>query len=337
MTALTVDSRAPITVDDDDAGYREFYARYHRPLLCYLQVAFADADVEGVAQETMCRALKHWSTVGQMKTPWPWLAVTARNLARNNIRDEKGTYAAGLQVFESSYPSHIDVAEQVDASDQLRRLAKAMEVLTPLQRQLLTVVVEEGLTGAQVARRLGMQPGAARMHLCRMRARLSQRFIALGGQLGVVPLAFVRFFTHGRRKGIGAQHAPVAAGSAILAWSVAVVGIGVVGIAPSHTAPQLSNTTLASSGVVHAPASPHASSAAAKSTAASTRPTRGAVQAQQPAVAYHLVVGAAPTKPGTVVEAGFVLQTPAGPVHATAPAAITPPEPGSRCPLVVSC
>jgi RNA polymerase sigma factor (sigma-70 family) len=253
MSAATLGSRAPLVDDRDDPGYREFYNRYSRPLLCYLQAGFADADVEGVAQETMCRALKHWSTVGQMKTPWPWLAVTARNLARNNIRDERGSYAAGLEVFDRSTSSPSDVVEQVDAADQLRRLAKAMGVLTPLQRQILTVLVQEGLTGAEVARRLGMKPGAARMHLCRMRTRLAARFADLGGQLVVLPLGALHFVA--RRTGRGPQQTSVGRGWIRATWpAVAVAGALAVTLAPTHSDPVPSVTGPAPAVLTHASA-----------------------------------------------------------------------------------
>ncbi|MBK5307701.1 MAG: sigma-70 family RNA polymerase sigma factor [Frankiaceae bacterium] len=336
MTAVTVDPRAPRTDHSSDLGYRDFYARYHRPLLCYLQVAFADADGEAVAQETMCRALKHWSTVGQMQAPWPWLAVTARNLARNNIRDEKGTFAAGLDVFQQSTRSHTDVAAQVDASDQLRRLAKAMEVLTPLQRQLLTVLVEEGLTAAEVARRLGMKPGAARMHLCRMRARLSERFVALGGQLSVMPLAFLHFVVRRpKNRAAAAQHAPIAAGSAVLAWSVSVVAIGIVGIAPAHSTPI--RTDASASTVQTSSSSERLATAKPAHRAPVRNDARTATQLPAPAVAYQLTLSSTPTKPGRVAHAGSSVSSPAGRLYAEVPAWIPRPDPGTTCPAGIGC
>jgi RNA polymerase sigma factor (sigma-70 family) len=223
---MTAVSLAPAWVEDD-LGYSEFYQRYHRPLTCYLRMGFRDADVEAVAQETFCRALAHWTEVCNMSAPWPWLAVTARNLARNNIRDGRATLPAGLDVFDPATSSGDDVAEQVEASESLRRLAQAMSALTPLQKRLVTVMIEEGLTGAQLARRLGMRPGAVRMHLCRMRLRLGDRFAALGGVLGVVPAALLGVLRRFRLKSQAGL-----AGSAAASAVVAAVGIAVIGVMP---------------------------------------------------------------------------------------------------------
>src|SRR3954469_5515716 len=225
---MTAVSLAPAWVDDDDHGYSAFYQRYHQPLTCYLRMGFRDADVDAVTQETFCRALTRWPEVRSMAAPWPWLAVTARNLARNNIRDQKASQAAGLDVFDPTMTSGDDVAEQVEATDDLHRLAQAMSVLTPLQKRLVTVMVEEGLTGAQLARRLDMRPGAVRMHLCRMRLRLGERFAALGGVLGLAPAALLPALRRlARPRRVGVQQAVLTAGSTALAVSAAVMAIAI--------------------------------------------------------------------------------------------------------------
>jgi DNA-binding CsgD family transcriptional regulator len=275
-----------------------------------------------------------------MATPWPWLAVTARNLALNNIRDERHTEAVGLGVYDPDECSAVNVAEEVEAADQLRRLARAMGVLTPMQRQLFTVLVEEGLTGAQMARRLGMQPGAVRMHLCRMRGRLSERFSALGGQLSVFPLAVIHFLRRrpGRRA-FGAQQTPMLAGSAAFAFSVAVVAIGgaVLGLVP--VGPALTDSV----GL----ASPAMSGSAERSPAVSRASLRSAFSAhrglgiqppkQAPTVAYHVTLSKTPTRPGKTADAGIDVPTPVGPLHVSVPVILQSPEPGSKCPLVVTC
>ena len=262
---MTAVSLAPAWVDDD-LGYSAFYQRYHRPLTCYLQMGFRDADVEAVAQETFCRALAHWTEVRNMTAPWPWLAVTARNLARNNIRDGRSSLPAGLDVFPATTRSQDDVAEQVEAAESLRRLAQAMAVLTPLQRRLVTVMVEEGLTGAQLARRLGMRPGAVRMHLCRMRLRLGDRFAALGGMLGVAPAAVLGVL---RRFRVKSQSGAAGAVPVALSAVLTAVGIAVIGVLPSvpfagnaavqapHTVPVTNVTKASSNSTFHAAAARH--------------------------------------------------------------------------------
>lgn len=338
MTAAPIEVRAPGRLDDVDA-YAAFYLTHHKRLMGYLRKGFRDCDVEAVAQETLWRAHKHWEEVRRLDMPWPWLAVTARNLARNNIRDERGTEAVGLGVYDPDTCSAVNVAEEVEAADQLRRLGKAMGVLTPMQRQLLTVLVEEGLTGAQVARRLGMQPGAARMHLCRMRGRLSERFIALGGQLGVFPLAAIHFFARRpRRRSLGAQQTPMLTGSAAFVFSVAVVAIGgaVLGLVPAAPM-QIDAVTVAPQAMSGSAERSPAVGAVSRAGAS----TAGAVEAQAPkqapAAAYHVTLSKTPTRPGKAADAGIDVPTPVGPLHVGVPVTVVPPDPGWPCPLGIGC
>ena len=341
MTAASMGVGSPRAVDD--GAFPEFYRRYIGPLRCYLEMGFRDTDVDGIAQDSFCRALSHWDEVGQLKNPWPWLAVTARNLARNNIRDELGSQAVGLQVFDRSTSNAVDVAELAEAADQLRRLAQAMDVLTPLQRQLLTVLVEEGLTGAQAARRLGMQPGAVRMHLCRMRARLSERFISLGGQLAVAPIAVVQLFGNRlARKLFRPQNAPLAAEASAFALSVAVVAVVaigdvIIGPAPQVPAPADSVTVVLPLMAAAAARPASAIRLPSRSTDAPSRPVAVLATPGAPVVAYHLVLSSTPTRPGKTADARVEVATPVGTFHVSVPVIMQSPEPGSRCPLVVSC
>jgi RNA polymerase sigma-70 factor (ECF subfamily) len=293
MTAISL---APAWVDDD-LGYSEFYQRYSRPLTCYLKMGFRDADVEAVAQETFCRALAHWAEVRNMTSPWPWLAVTARNLARNNIRDEQASRPAGLDVFPATTCSREDVAEQVEASESLRRLAEAMAVLTPLQKRLVTVMVEEGLTGAQLARRLDMRPGAVRMHLCRMRLRLGERFAALGGILGVAPAALLGVLRRFRGK------SQAIAGSTPLTLStmVVAVGVGVIGVLPA--VPFLPNGNAASPHAVAAPLVTNVAAVSASRTHAAAHVTRHVAVAPH-AASRQVVASTAPVNVAGEVRTG---------------------------------
>ena len=119
----------------------EFYARYRRPLLAYVAMSFPSVDAEAIVQETFCRVLRHWGEVQQMRNPWPWLAVTARNLSRNSVRDNANTQSMGLTVDDQLQDPSPELDQFVETYDTLRRLGRAMRALTPLLRQLLRLLV----------------------------------------------------------------------------------------------------------------------------------------------------------------------------------------------------
>lgn len=341
MTAGPLGARTPSPARDTcDVGYREFYLRYRRPLMAYVRTAFPEADVEAVAQETLSRAFGHWADIGQRANPWPWLAVTARHLACNHLRDEKGSHAAGLQVVDPGRPPATDVADQVNAVDQLRLLAKAMEVLTPQQRLLLTVMIQEGLSGAELARRLGMQPGAVRMHLSRMRALLSERFVSLGGQLALLPLV-ATLVARLRRRTVGLQQVPWTAVPASFALSVAVLAVGLdpgaLGSAPlpGDVVPEAGVSAV----VLVDRASGRAGLGDPERGPAATSPVPATVvqSPAAPAVAYHVRLTSTPTRPGETADAGVEVETPAGTVYVEVPVTMQSPDSQSSCPAGVGC
>lgn len=336
MDAAAGDARAPL--EDADCGgadFRRFYGRYARPLVCYVDLVFPSADAESVVQDTLLRAFQHWSQVSALANPWPWLAVTARNVAHNYRRDGDADEPRGLAVFDVACPAGDDVAEQVVASDQLRLLARAMEVLTPLQRQLLVVLVEEGLTGAEVARRLGMQPGTVRMHLCRMRSRLSERFIALGGRLAVVPGALGQLLV-GRpaRRSLRPSQLPLAAGSTAAALSVSAIAIGVIIGASGGPVRSPGAGPMAQDASHLASAAPHPAPAvrvAAPSPAA--RPASSPATVTVP-VSYHATLSKDPTRPGKTADVGVEIWTPVGTIWVAVPVTM---ESGEPCAVPLGC
>jgi RNA polymerase sigma factor (sigma-70 family) len=62
----------------------------------------------------------------------------------------------------------------VSKREELDRLEKAMDKLTPEYRQVILLAKMEGLSGAELAEKLDKSPGAARALLCRALAALSQ-------------------------------------------------------------------------------------------------------------------------------------------------------------------
>jgi hypothetical protein len=191
-----------------------------------------------------------------------------------------------------------------------------MDTLTPLQRQLLTVLLEEGLTGAEAARRLGLGTGAARMHLFRMRARLSERFVALGGRLAVTPIGLLAWAW--RRVRHAATRPPkstlVAAGG-FAATSVVAMSLGVVtvALAPSHAAQAAGSRSAIDSrnAAVSVPLGVVRTGPAARARTTTQHPASTTVLGLVPAQ-HHETVSSTPTKAGTTLDATAEVTTPAG-------------------------
>lgn len=319
MTVIPLVRQAsPATVADDCS---EFYARYRRPLVSYVAMSFPSVDAEAIVQDTFCRVLAHWSEVSQMRNPWPFLAVTARNLSRNSVRDNANTQAIGLALDDQMKDPAPDLDHHVATYDTLRKLGRAMRVLTPLQRQLLRLVVEEDLSGAEAARRLGLSPGAGRMHLCRMRSRLSERFVGLGGELAVTPFGLLAIFGRRLRALFSASRKTLVAGApGVLASTLAIattLGVVHIGIARNHngfqgnTAVKMSRANARAASFTRGTADFFAGRSRGRATTIDTAPSTPSIAVPMTS-SRHLAVAKDPTKSGRNLDGGVSVTTPVG-------------------------
>ncbi len=120
-----------------------------------------------------------------------WLAA----ITENRIRDHLEKFHAGRRDIrreipldasgQSSKDTFVQTVGPVDVTtpsmvvskrEELDRLEKAMDKLTPEYRQVILLAKMEGLSGAELAEKLGKSPGAARALLCRALAALSQAY-----------------------------------------------------------------------------------------------------------------------------------------------------------------
>lgn len=168
--------------------FTPLYQACHGRLLAYLRRSSPGADHEAVVQETFCRALAHIDEVAAMADPWPWLVVVSRNLIRNSVRDGRDVQPAGLFAENASPDGAPSPVEQLLVTERLRHLGRAVLALPPVQRQLLSMMVADGLSAAEAGRRLGLRESTARQQICRLRTRLAQHMQAYGDRLALAPI-----------------------------------------------------------------------------------------------------------------------------------------------------
>jgi RNA polymerase sigma-70 factor (ECF subfamily) len=138
-----------------------------------------DADeAEDVCQDAFISAL---GRIRQLKEPErfrPWLLTIVRNRAldvktsaRVRTRDE-AVEAVDLQATNRT-------SDRVERAELRADLARALDTLTRIQRDVILRHDYEGMRHAEIARDLGISNGASRFHLHvarrSMRARLSDR------------------------------------------------------------------------------------------------------------------------------------------------------------------
>lgn len=129
-------------------------------------------DADDVAQTALLRA---WRSIERLETPEPgalcsWLDTIARNVAIDLARQRSRRPVAE---FDPDEPDGVSVAAQVEVRVILDRALEAVRALPESLREPLLLTVVDGLTAAQVADRLGIEPAAARQRISRARKAMN--------------------------------------------------------------------------------------------------------------------------------------------------------------------
>jgi RNA polymerase sigma-70 factor (ECF subfamily) len=149
------------TADRDlDGLYRE-----HRAWLCaYVRRAFGSGppEPEDIAQEAFAR-FAALADSAEVPNPKAFLALTARNLAIDAYRKAKRGSAAVLNLHVLSERTHdCDPSDVLSSREELQRLAGIIDLLPPKQRVAFLMHRLDGLSFAEIGRRLRISQSGAR-------------------------------------------------------------------------------------------------------------------------------------------------------------------------------
>jgi RNA polymerase sigma-70 factor (ECF subfamily) len=165
----------------DQQAFGEFYDRVAPRLLGLVRRLLIDhAQAEEVTQEVF---LEIWQSArlfdpnkGSATT---WALTMARRRAIDRIRSAQASRdrdtRIGIRDFETEYDQ---VSEAVELRVEHERVEKAMESLSPVQREAISLAYYGGCTHTEVAERLGVPVGT-------VKTRLRDGMIRLREKLGV--------------------------------------------------------------------------------------------------------------------------------------------------------
>jgi RNA polymerase sigma factor (sigma-70 family) len=129
---------------------------------------------EEIVQEVVRRSLEGASTFDPARAAGAWLYGIALNVTREWIRtreqERKGTIVTTeSHSVEDGRPGDAMLLEHVHdlASEQDRRVVELLDLVSPAERQILTLRYVDRLTGRDLAAALGISEGAARVRLNR--------------------------------------------------------------------------------------------------------------------------------------------------------------------------
>ncbi|MES2305910.1 MAG: RNA polymerase sigma factor [Gemmatimonadota bacterium] len=147
----------------DEQAADQLVRRHAAALGRYLAAAGAgSADVDDLVQDTFFRAfrgLEGWRGDGTFRG---WLFRIAGNLLKDRFRAGKGRVF--LEIADQDLVDHADPEGELVASEVGEQLAKGLQGLPRLQREVFLLRVQQGLEYGEIALALSTTPGAARVH-----------------------------------------------------------------------------------------------------------------------------------------------------------------------------
>lgn len=167
------------TLAGEVTAFEELVRRYRRPAFaCALAVVGDREEADDVAQETMIQAYTQLATLRSPGKFGAWLLVAVRRRAMNAVRTRRRQRRAPL---DPGLPAVDNVPGEF--SDMRATLLRALDTLTPVQREVVLLADLSEWSHEVIAKTLGISVFMSRRHLSgarkRLRAILSTRPDAL--------------------------------------------------------------------------------------------------------------------------------------------------------------
>ncbi len=155
----------------DDTAFARIVNAHHEDMRRVCVVMTGDEQLaEDAVQAAWAIA---WQKLGTLRQPdrlRPWLVSVAVNQAKDMLRGQRRTPAAGLDIATSRVSGGVDPATGIESLD----LLAAMDRLEPDDRALVAMRYVIGFDATELAAAIGLSPSGTRTRLERVLARLRQ-------------------------------------------------------------------------------------------------------------------------------------------------------------------
>jgi len=138
------------------------YEEYYDKIARYIYVRLGNQAVaEDLAGESFLKALESLDSYRERGIPMQaWLFKIAHNQMVDYLRKASKQKTVPLDKME--LPDRVNIEETVERQSELERLSKALEQLTPAQREVIGLRFFAGLTSTEVGEILGKNSGSVR-------------------------------------------------------------------------------------------------------------------------------------------------------------------------------
>lgn len=136
----------------------------HAPALARFAVSCGARDeIEELVQDTFVRAFSSIDGFRGESSFRTWLFTIERRLLLDRVRSER-RHRMNTEIRDDSAAIEFDALDDLVAAETATRLRGALERLTPTQREVFVLRVNEGLSYREIADTVGTTEGAARVH-----------------------------------------------------------------------------------------------------------------------------------------------------------------------------
>ncbi|MGH7337350.1 MAG: RNA polymerase sigma factor, partial [Myxococcota bacterium] len=219
VTAHAADLR--VVPPADEPCVEQWYRQHHARLRAHCSRLLGDpATAEDIAQEALLRAWSNRDRFEPGADIGPWLFRVARNLCTDVMRTRSRVVIA---TPPEQADTDADPALPIERAETDALVRRALDGLTPRQRQALMLRDVEGIEYPELASRMGVDENAARAMLFRARRGLRKRFLEVARATAALALwPFLR--VRAGRRSMTVEQLSLAAGHAGLSI-VAVVAL----------------------------------------------------------------------------------------------------------------
>jgi RNA polymerase sigma-70 factor (ECF subfamily) len=147
----------------DSRAATELVSRHADALARFAVSSGERSDIEELVQDTFVRAFSSIDSFRGESTLRTWLFTIERRLMLDRRRSEKRQRAT-VSVSPSDAVTEFDALDTLVAQEAESRVRKAVNSLSPTQREVFTLRVEQGMSYKEIAEIAGTTEGAARVH-----------------------------------------------------------------------------------------------------------------------------------------------------------------------------
>ncbi len=159
----------------DEEAFSTLARRYARAsYVTALSILGEPADADDAVQDALVRA---WSRLDQCRDTdrfGGWLITVVRRTALNHLRKLR----AGPELLtghDEGATSRDEAARELLLSEERRRLLRALETLSPGQREVILLHDVQGMRHGEVSEALGISEVMSRRHLSDARRRMREQ------------------------------------------------------------------------------------------------------------------------------------------------------------------